>query len=169
MTKALFLDRDGTINIDYGYVYQPEKFDFIDGITDVCLAAQKQGYKIIVVTNQSGIARGYYTETDFENITRHMCAEFNKNGVHITDVFYCPSLDATHPDRKPNPGLILKAQEKYHLNLSASIMLGDSERDISAAQSAGVGTTVLYAPANTKTNATYLIDTLADFIKILEK
>lgn len=163
MNKALLLDRDGTINIDHGYVYQPGQFEFIDGIFDACLAAQQNGYKIIVVTNQSGIARGYYTEIDFKKITQYMCHEFEKHGVHIDDVFYCPFLDANHPDRKPNPGLILKAQKKYNLDLSASILIGDSERDIEAANRAGVGITVLYTPIQKKTKATYQIKHFSEF------
>lgn len=169
MNKALFLDRDGTINIDHGYVYQPDRFDFIDGIFDACRAAQECGYQIIVVTNQSGIARGYYGEEDFQKITDHMCTEFEKNGVYIEDVFYCPFLDAEHPDRKPNPGLILKAKEKYDLDLSASILLGDSERDIEAGQRAGVGTNILYAPTpKEKTKATAQIQELVDLKNFLQ-
>lgn len=170
MNKALFLDRDGTINIDHGYTYQIEKFDFIDGIFEACRAAQKNGYKIIVITNQSGIARGYYTEKDFEKITAYMCAEFKKNGVHIEDVFYCPFLDTEHPDRKPNPGMLLKAQEKHNIDMAASIMIGDSERDIEAGQRAGVGTNVLYAPTpKEKTKADYQISAFSEFKNHLEK
>lgn len=167
MNKALLLDRDGTINIDHGYVYRPEQFDFIEGIFDACSLAQQCGYKIIVVTNQSGIARGYYTESDFKKITQYMCSEFEKRGVHIDDVFYCPFLDENHPDRKPNPGLILKAQKKYNLDLSASILIGDSERDIEAGNRAGIGITVLYAPIYKETKATYQIKHFSEFKKCL--
>lgn len=140
--KALFLDRDGTINVDYGYVYQSEKFDFIDGIFDLCRHAQAAGYLIIVITNQSGIARGYYTNDDFNVLTRHMCAEFKRRGIHITDVFHCPDLSG--PNRKPNPGLFFKARDKYHIDMAASVSVGDKPRDIDAARAAGVGHNFLF-------------------------
>lgn len=79
--KALFLDRDGTINIDYGYVGSVDKFKFIDGVFEFCGVAQSLGYKIIVITNQSGIARGFYTVADYENVTKYMCNEFLKHGI----------------------------------------------------------------------------------------
>lgn len=145
--KALFLDRDGVINHDNGYTYRIEDFVFIDGIFDLCRAAIKAGYIIIVVTNQAGIGRGYYSEEDFWKLTKWMCERFEQEGVPITEVFYCPY----HPeygigeykkdsfDRKPNPGMILKAAEKYNIDLGHSIMIGDKESDIQAASKAGIG------------------------------
>lgn len=153
--KALFLDRDGTINIDYGYVYQADKFVFIEGIFDLCQKAQEKGYLIIVITNQSGIARGYYTENDFEIVTKHMISEFAKNGIKITDVFHCPFLDGE--DRKPNPGMFLKAQKKYNINMSKSLSLGDKDRDFEAAQKAGVKNNFLFDGKNYKEIEEYLI------------
>lgn len=143
MTKALFLDRDGTINVDYGYVHEPSQFVFIKGIFDFCRLAQEKGYIIIVLTNQSGIERGYFTETDFVFITRHMLDEFSKEGVMITDVFHCPSLSS--PDRKPGVGLFLKAKEKYDIDMAASVNVGDRDRDIEAGRRAGVGKNFLFS------------------------
>ena len=142
MVKALFLDRDGTINIDYGYVYQPEKFDFIDGIFDFCKKAQDLGYLIIVITNQSGIARKYYTEEDYQKCTSYMIDKFKEQGITITDVFHCPEL--TGPDRKPECGLFLKAQQKHNIDMSQSISVGDKERDIIAARKAGIEQNFLF-------------------------
>ena len=142
MVKALFLDRDGTINVDYGYVYKPDDFHFIDGVFDFCRKAQKLGYLIIVITNQSGIARGYYTIEDYEKCNRYMIEEFQKAGVKVTDVFYCPKL--TGPDRKPECGLFLKARDKYGIDMAKSISVGDKERDITAAEKAGVGQNFLF-------------------------
>ena len=88
MVKALFLDRDGTINVDYGYVFQKEKFKFIDGVIELCRRAEEKGYLIIVITNQSGIARGYYSDADFQEITRYMTMKFADSGVHITCLLY---------------------------------------------------------------------------------
>jgi len=142
MTKALFLDRDGTINVDYGYVHEPEKFVFIDGVFDFCRKAQSKGYLIIVVTSQSGIERGYFTEADFAIVTKYMTERFAAEGIDIADVFHCPSLSG--PDRKPEPGLFLKAKEKFDIDMSASVNVGDRERDLEAGRRAGVGRNVLF-------------------------
>ena len=140
--KALFLDRDGTINIDYGYVYEPEKFVFTDGLFDFCRKAQDAGYAIVVITNQSGIVRGYYTEDDYRRLTDWMCGEFQKRGVRILDVLHCPLLDG--PDRKPEPGLFIKARDRHGIDMSASVSIGDKPRDVEAGRRAGVGTNLLY-------------------------
>lgn len=180
MKKALFLDRDGVINHNYGYVYRQENFEFEDGIFELCRAAQDLGYLLIIATNQSGIARGYYTEADFENITRWMLDRFQQEGVNITDVFYCPY----HPehgigdyrrdsfDRKPNPGMLLQAKAKYGLSIADCIMLGDKPSDIAAAKSAGMRMIYLYDPQlpAAATSADYRIITkLSDLIPILQK
>ena len=147
VNKALFLDRDGVINEDSGYVHKPEQFRFIDGIFELCHAAQKAGYLLIVLTNQAGIARGYYTEADFHQMNDWMLAEFKKNGVNISAVYYCPF----HPehgtgeykqdsfDRKPNPGMIFKARDKFNIDLTTSVLIGDKDSDIEAGHRAGVG------------------------------
>ena len=137
MAKALFLDRDGTINVDYGYVFEIEKFHLIDGIIELCQKAQDAGYLIIVITNQSGIERGYFSDRDFLRINTYMVELFKEKGIIITDVFYCPHLESF--DRKPNPGMFIKAAKKYNIDMLNSISLGDKERDIIAAQNAGVG------------------------------
>jgi len=136
--RALFLDRDGVINVDYGYVYQIEKFDFMDGIFDFCLMAQEKGYLIIVITNQSGIGRRYFTEDDFKNVNNYMIGEFARHNIKITDVFYCASADANNEDRKPNSGMFIKARNKYNINMPESISIGDKERDLIASKNAGV-------------------------------
>lgn len=142
MVKALFLDRDGVINVDYGYVYQKEKFVFIDGIFDFCKTVDQLGYLLIVITNQSGIARGYFSHDDFHLITDYMKNEFVKQGVLLTDVFYCPDLSGFN--RKPNEGLFLKAQAKYALDMESCVCVGDNERDIIAGQRAGCGKNFLF-------------------------
>lgn len=142
MNKALFLDRDGTINVDYGYVYQIEKFEFINGIFELCQKAQERGYLIIVITNQSGIARNYYKDEDFHTLNKFMIDEFASKGIKITDVFYCPDLEGER--RKPNCGMFIEAKEKYNIDMKKSISLGDKERDIEAAKKAGVGKNFLF-------------------------
>lgn len=142
MVKAVFLDRDGVINVDYGYVYQQERFVFIDGIFDFCKVACDLGYLLIVITNQSGIARGYYSHDDFFNITQYMKEVFMQHNIALTDVFYCPDLSGFN--RKPNEGLFLLAKEKYGLNMAQSVCIGDNERDIIAGIRAGCGKTFLF-------------------------
>jgi len=146
-SRALFLDRDGVINHDSGYTSRAENFQFIDGIFDLCRAARRSGYLLIVVTNQAGIGRGYYSEQDFSTLTEWMRERFEAEGVPITDVFHCPY----HPehgigrykkdsfDRKPNPGMLLRAAEKHGLDLKRSVMIGDKDSDMQAASKAGVG------------------------------
>ena len=161
MRKVLFLDRDGTINVDYGYVYQIEKFVLIDGILDVAKAAKEKGYDLVVVTNQSGIERGYYTLQDFQKITDHMCRLFKENGTPLLDVFYCPYLNSE--DRKPKPGMFLKAAEKYQINMTESFAVGDKESDVLAAKAAGVGNAFLL----TDYNSTETLSKITDIIPFL--
>lgn len=144
---ALFLDRDGVINHDAGYTSSTENFRFIDGIFDLCRAARRSGYLLIVLTNQAGIGRGYYSEQDFWALTAWMRERFVAEDAPVTDVFFCPY----HPehgvgdykqdsfDRKPNPGMLLRAAEKYGIDLGRSIMIGDKDSDMQAASRAGVG------------------------------
>jgi len=150
VSKALFLDRDGVINVDKEYLCRAEEFEFIDGIFDLCRHYRDKGYVIVVVTNQSGIARGYYSETDFEVLTRWMVGEFAKEGVTIEAVYHCPH----HPDfsgacdcRKPMPGMLLQAASEHGIDLHASVLVGDGERDIEAARSAGLEACYLYDPS----------------------
>ena len=154
MDKALFLDRDGVINTEKNYVSRIEDFEFITGIFDLCSRALELGFRLFVITNQAGIARGYYTTADYEALTTWMLDEFASRDIQIERVYYCP-FHATAGigkyrqdsfDRKPNPGMILQAKESFNLNLPDSILIGDKESDIEAGQTAGVGYNVLLTP-----------------------
>ncbi|HLO84527.1 MAG TPA: D-glycero-beta-D-manno-heptose 1,7-bisphosphate 7-phosphatase [Nostocaceae cyanobacterium] len=142
-----FLDRDGVINIDHDYIFRREEFEFTDGIFTACRLLRDLGYELIVVTNQSGIARGYYSEQDFFSLTSWMCEQFNNQGVPLLDVFYCPHHpQAVIPEyrqncrcRKPLPGMLEQACQKYLIDMEKSIMIGDRISDLQAAQAAGVG------------------------------
>ncbi|HEY7774052.1 MAG TPA: D-glycero-beta-D-manno-heptose 1,7-bisphosphate 7-phosphatase [Marinagarivorans sp.] len=146
MAKALFLDRDGVINIDRGYVYRIDDFEFLPGIFAFCRSAMINGYRIVVVTNQSGIGRGYYSEDDFLRLTHWMKGVFAENDVALDHVYYCPH----HPSharghyqvdcqcRKPKPGMLNRAVEELGLDASRCLMVGDSQTDIEAAQAAGI-------------------------------
>lgn len=140
-TKALFLDRDGTINFEKNYVYRKEDFEFIPGIFDLIRKYRDAGFLIIITTNQSGIARGFYTGEDYQKLTDWMLAEFEKEGIKITKVYHCPH----HPDytgdcicRKPNPGMILRALHEFNINPGLSVLIGDKKSDILAGQNAGI-------------------------------
>ncbi len=147
LRRALFLDRDGVINVERNYVHRMEDFEFVPGIFELCAAAQDLGFLLVVVTNQAGIGRGYYTETDFQRLTDWMLGEFRARGIDIARVYHCPY----HPtagvgeyrrdsyDRKPNPGMILKAQRDLGLDLTQSVLIGDKDSDIEAGRAAGVG------------------------------
>lgn len=149
--KVLFLDRDGVININFGYVHTPAKTEWLEGIFDFCRAAVTAGFSLVVVTNQAGIARGLYTEEQFIGYTRWMLEQFEEQGIHILRVYYCPH----HPSaglgeyavscgcRKPLPGMILAAARDLDIDLASSAMIGDKMSDMQAAQAAGVGTRIL--------------------------
>ena len=155
MTRALFLDRDGVINQDLGYVHRPDQVRFIDGIFPLVRAARDAGFLSIVVTNQSGIGRGLFTEDQFKSLTHWMEKRFQEQGVALDRVYHCPD----HPTagqgiyrresawRKPAPGMLLQAASDFGLNLGASAMIGDQARDMAAARAAGLGLALLYDPA----------------------
>lgn len=142
MNKALFLDRDGVINKEHNYVHKKDDFVFIGDIFSSCRYFQDLGYIIIVITNQSGIARNMYSTRDFINLSKWMTLKFREEGVIITDIFFCPH----HPDysneechcRKPKPGLFLDAVEKHSIDVNESIMIGDKISDLIASDSAGI-------------------------------
>jgi D-glycero-D-manno-heptose 1,7-bisphosphate phosphatase len=143
--KALFLDRDGTINAEKNYVYKIEDFEFRDGIFELTKEYSDRGYYIFVVTNQSGIARGLYSEPDFELLTDWMTGQFEVRGIPITKVYHCPH----HPDitgwcacRKPEPGMILTAIREFGLDPEACVLIGDKPWDVNAGLNAGIGTVI---------------------------
>jgi len=146
MRRALFLDRDGVINIDHGYVGRVERFEWVEGILDFIREARNRGYVPIVITNQSGIGRGYYSEEDFEEVTRHMLARMNAEGIPMerSQVFHCPHApEAECACRKPEPGMFLEAIRRFGIDPASSWMIGDKPSDIEAARRAGVGHRIL--------------------------
>ena len=174
---ALFLDRDGVINIERAYVHRREEFDFIDGIFDLCRHARRQGFLLFVVTNQAGIARGYYSEDEFLALTQWMRSRFADEGAPLDEVYYCP-YHAEHglgrykidsPMRKPAPGMILKAATDFAVDLPGSVLVGDMETDIQAGVAAGVGVNLLYRPSEAAApgRITRLIDA-SDFLVLRE-
>lgn len=146
MRKAAFLDRDGVINKDKFYVCSWEDFEFASGAIEGMQLLQSLGYQLVVVTNQSGLARGYYTDEQYQSLTRQMLNILNDNGISIAGVYHCPhhpngivpGLSVKCSCRKPEPGLILKAVRDLSISLTESLLIGDKPSDIKAARSAGV-------------------------------
>ncbi|MEA3370822.1 MAG: HAD family hydrolase [Campylobacterota bacterium] len=170
MKRALFLDRDGVINIEKEYLYKIDDFEFIDGIFELCKYYQNLDYLIFIVTNQSGIAREYYSKDDFEVLTGWMINEFLKNDITITKVYHCPHLPAVSGEcscRKPNPGMLFEAREEFGIDLSNSIMIGDKERDIEAGINAGLEETYLFSSDNSvsSSKATKIVNKLESIWK----
>jgi D,D-heptose 1,7-bisphosphate phosphatase len=143
---AVFLDRDGVINRDTGYVHRIEDFEWLPGVADAIRAARQAGYLVVVVTNQAGVARGYYDESAVERLHRHINATLRVSGGMIDAFYYCPyhpegivpAFSQPHPDRKPNPGMLLKAIADLGIDASRSFMIGDKDIDVEAAQAAGI-------------------------------
>lgn len=175
--KALFLDRDGVINVDKHYVFQQKDFYVIDGVIETLTHFQEKGYLLIIITNQSGIARGYYTEADFNKLTDWMIRWFAEGGVHITKVYFSPyhseyGLGKYKKDsycRKPNPGMILRAKEDFDIELSQSLLVGDNETDIEAGMNAGVKTNILLSNCNLNTQTTKATAVIADIRDLLNE
>ena len=167
MVKALFLDRDGVINVEKDYLYKIEDFEFVKGIIDLCICFQQLGFIIVVVTNQSGISRGYYSQEDFDNLTSWMTSEFKKYGVDIQKVYYCPhhpGIDGECECRKPRPGMLLEAAKEFDIDMKNSVLIGDKQRDIDAGFAAGLKLTYLFDETKTikESTATKIVDKLED-------
>ena len=170
--KALILDRDGVINVDTSYVHRPEDFVFCDGVFAACRRARELGYVLVIATNQSGIGRGYFTEAEFARLTEWMLAELRQQGVTVEKVYH----DPTHPteahsayrrhsaDRKPAPGMLLRARGDLDLDLAASALVGDSEHDVAAARAAGLGTVIRVGDPASPTDADHVSASLADAV-----
>ncbi|KAB2825280.1 MULTISPECIES: D-glycero-beta-D-manno-heptose 1,7-bisphosphate 7-phosphatase [Aliivibrio] len=177
---AVFIDRDGVINVDRGYVHKRDDFEYIDGVFDAVKKCKDMGYLLVLVTNQSGIARGMFTEEQFEILTEWMDWNFADHGIDFDGIYYCPH----HPEatvekykeecdcRKPNPGMFNSAQSFLDIDMENSVMIGDKKEDMMAAQAAGVGTRILVRTGKPVTEegealATTVLDSIADVPKFL--
>jgi D-glycero-D-manno-heptose 1,7-bisphosphate phosphatase len=144
--RALFLDRDGVVNEEVGYLHRVEEVRFVDGIFSLCRTAAGLGYRLIVVTNQAGIARGYYSEPDFEALMEFMRGKLRVEGVELDAVYYCPfhpehgvgKYRREHEDRKPGTGMLRRGAREFGVELSESILVGDRCSDVGAANAAGL-------------------------------
>jgi D-glycero-D-manno-heptose 1,7-bisphosphate phosphatase len=146
LSKAAFIDRDGVLNVDHGYVYRREDFAWLPGAIDALAALQNAGFALVVVTNQSGVARGLYTLGQMQCLHAQITRELLAQGIALAGIYACPHLpDAVVPAyrldcdcRKPKPGLILQAAQAHGLDMAASCLFGDKPSDIAAGRCAGV-------------------------------
>lgn len=175
MSRAVFLDRDGVINIDHGYVHMVDDFEYVEGVFDACRSIKEMGFKLAVVTNQSGIARGFYTEDQFHTLTEWMDWNFADKGIDFDGIYYCPhhaekGIGDYKQDcdcRKPKPGMMLSAAEFLKLDLSQSVMVGDKRDDMLAAKAAGIPIRILVRTGKEVTEeaiaeASIVLDSIAD-------
>lgn len=143
---AAFLDRDGVLNEDRGYVHRWEDFAFLPGVIDALRRLQQKGYLLVVITNQSAVARGLCSEADVLALHERMCAFLREQGIELAGIYYCPH----HPQgsvsdyaivcscRKPEPGMILRAAREHGIDLSRSLLVGDKLSDLEAGRAAGI-------------------------------
>lgn len=145
--KAVIFDRDGVLNVDHGYVFDPDKLEWIAGARRAVRRCNESGVLALVATNQSGIGRGYYDEASMHGLHEQMRADLEAEGAHLDAIYYCPFhpdaqderyRHADHPDRKPNPGMILRALQEWELEPGSVILIGDKDSDMEAARRAGV-------------------------------
>lgn len=148
---AAFIDRDGVINVEHGYVHKIADFEWLPGVFEGLRRLQSAGFVLIVVTNQAGIAKGYYAESDFDRLTAYMLEQLDEEGIKVERVYHCPH----HPQairadlrqnctcRKPAPGMLLQAAADLGLDLARSVLVGDKISDIGAGRAAGVSRCVL--------------------------
>jgi len=167
--KALFLDRDGVINIDHGYVYEIEKFEFTKGIFELLRLFINQGYTLFVVTNQSGIGRGYYSEEDFQMLTAWMLKKLEEEEIFIESVQYCPHHPEANSDcRKPKTGMIEAILAEHTIDLKDSWLIGDKQSDIDLAKNADVPNSIAIGTRPIE-GAKYSFETIHELQLFLEK
>lgn len=156
MKKAIFLDRDGTINVEKHYLYRIKDFEYIDGVIDALQILDRLGYMLIIITNQSGIARGYYTEKDFIHLSLWMLEDLKKKKINISQIYYCPHcLEGRVKEyvikckcRKPGTQLFWEAQKEFNISMAHSYAIGDKMRDISICQECDIQGIILEEPNN---------------------
>jgi len=177
--RALFLDRDGVINVDHGYVHRVDRFEFVPGIFDlVRFWTNDLQQPVVVATNQSGIGRGYFDERAYADLTHWMCERFAAERASIARVYHCPyhpqhgigEYRRDHPWRKPNPGMFLQAASDLDLDLAQSALVGDRMSDIAAAVAAGIGLRILlrsHTQGVCEDAACHAVDDLAQALTLL--
>lgn len=169
---AVFLDRDGVINVDRGYLHRVEDFELVPGAIEAMQEICRRGMKIVIVTNQSGIGRGYYSEEDYQAVSRFMLSLLAKNKIEVAAVYHCPHTpDDGCQCRKPQPGMILRGIGEFAIDPGKSWLVGDKTSDIAAARAAGIHRTVLVRSGQpvdpVAAKALYVVDSIRDMIPLL--
>lgn len=174
MNKALFLDRDNVLVEGLeGYVHEIEKFKLLDGVIEGLRLLSETDYKIIIITNQGGIGRGYYTEEDYRKFTEHMLDIFRENDIRIDGVYYCPHNPDLNCDcRKPKSGMFEQAKKDFDIDYKMSWMIGDKTKDIEAGKNINAKTIAVIGPENTKeelerANPDYIVNNFLNATKII--
>ena len=168
MQKAIFLDRDGVINIDKAYVSKIEDFEFCKGLFEALQQFQKLGYLLIIVTNQSGIGRGYYSEEDFQTLSTWMQKELLSENIKIDAIYHCPHAPEENCEcRKPKSGMFEQAMKNFDIDVTNSWMIGDKKSDIEAAQGVGISNTIFLGNAQ-NSGAKYCVNFLLDTINLIK-
>lgn len=177
--RALFLDRDGVVNEDTGFLHRIDECRFVDGIFTLSAGFAARGFALVIATNQSGIGRGYFSEAEFTALMDWMRGEFGRHGVELAAIYHCPDHPSAgqgayrrdNPWRKPGPGMMLQAAADLSLDLAASWSIGDKPRDAEAARAAGIGTIVHYDPSAAATalkDGLWVVPRLADVLSLIE-
>ena len=171
--KTIFLDRDGVINREINYLHKIDDFIFQEGIFHACKYFIEKNYKIIIVTNQSGIYREYYSEEEYKLLTEWMLNKFTQKKISILDVIHCPHGPSSLCEcRKPKPGMFNQAREKYNIDMAKSWMIGDKDTDIEAANRAGIKKTILIRGFHNvnelNSKAQFIIDSINQSTKIIK-
>lgn len=171
--KTIFLDRDGVINKEVNYLFKIDDFIFQKGIFNACNHFIELNYELIIITNQSGISRGLYSEKDYEKLTDWMIKQFKERNINILDVFHCPHSPSSMCNcRKPKPGLFNQATNKHNIDLKKSWMIGDKETDVGAANNAGINNTILvrgfHKIDESNSKATYILDSIDQSVKYIK-
>lgn len=173
MKKVIFLDRDGVINVEKNYLHTIEEFEFIDGVFESLLYLQNLGYTLIIITNQSGIGRGYYTYTQYELLTQWMKNQFLHQNITLFEVYSCPHApDEKCRCRKPNPGMIEQASQVLDIDFENSWIIGDKDSDIKLGVNAGITNTIQVKSGHffneNKSKALHIINSIKDIPTIIK-
>ncbi|PIF04283.1 MAG: D-glycero-beta-D-manno-heptose-1,7-bisphosphate 7-phosphatase [Arcobacter sp.] len=173
MDKVVFLDRDGVINIEKDYLYKIEDFEFIDGVFQSLRYLNSLGYKLLIITNQSGIGRGYYTKEQYKILTQWLKKELQKQGIEITEIFSCPHTpDDRCNCRKPKIGMIEQASKILDIDFKNSWIIGDKSSDIQTGLNAGIKNTIQVRSGHNfdeeDSKALFIIDSIKDIESIIK-
>lgn len=171
LTPCVFFDRDGIVNYPpddaQRYVLHEDQFELLPGFVESLRIVLARGYKAVIVTNQAGVSRGRMTQADLDRIHAKLHRLLREQGLALHDIIECTSFDDAHPNRKPNPGMLLDAAARHQLDLARSWMIGDNEKDVTAGKRAGVHRTVKVKRSSAPTHADYRVDSMLDLPALL--